>query len=289
LPKSAGSQSAFDHSILILTPERALRFTAVSRERHYIWLTALSFLSHSTQGMDELANPPPLPQQEYQPPSSQASASGFRRTPARDSLTLPKAKSRPSVGGHSYSTPSRELEREVLQETRMAWVDDTGALSDDAAEPPQVPRIAAHARKRSSTGPRLVPLSAFHSYPSNSMAMSSSFSVQNPTSRDKYERYIPSAPNSTQNTMARHITDSLNAPVVPENFFDPVGTVRMEAFVDKGEGHVPEISKKKKEGRSYRTRQGRKKDLSYWGVDESVGSSGVGDLRLRNDDPFTGF
>lgn len=171
----------------------------------------------------------------------------------------------------------------------MAWADDAGAMSDDAAEPPQVPRIAAHARKRSSTGPRPVPLSAFHSYPGNSMAMSSNFSVQNPTSRDKYDRYMPSAPNSTENTMGRRATDSLIAPVVPDNFFDPVGTVRMEAFVDKGANHVAEVSKKPKEGRSYRTRQGRKKDLSYWGVDQSVGSSGVGGLRPRNDDPFTGF
>ncbi|KAK4693536.1 hypothetical protein P7C71_g3884, partial [Lecanoromycetidae sp. Uapishka_2] len=288
LPRNANSQSAYDRSILILTPERALKFTAISRERHYIWLTALSFLSHSGQGMDDLANPPPLPSHEYQPPSSQASASGFRRTPARDSLTLSKTKPRPSLGGHSYSTPPGELERDILHETRMAVADDAGAFSEDAAEPPQVPRTAAHARKRSSTGPRPVPLSAFHSYPSNSMAMSSSFSVQNPTSRDKYDRYMPSVPNSTQNTMSRRTTDSLIAPVVPDNFFDPIGTVRMEAFVDKGPDYVTEVTKKK-EGRSYRTRRGRKKDLSYWGVDESMDSSGLGGLRLRSDDPFTGF
>jgi len=171
----------------------------------------------------------------------------------------------------------------------MGWTDDAGALSDDAAEPPQVPRIAAHARKRSSTGSRPVPLSAFHSYPSNSMAMSSSFSVQNPTSRDKYDRYMPSAPNSMQNTMGRRVTDSLIAPVVPDNFFDPVGTVRMEAFVDKGVNDVLEVGKTKKEARSYRTRQGRKKDLKHWGVDESVGSSEMGGVRLRSSDPFSGF
>ena len=171
----------------------------------------------------------------------------------------------------------------------MAWTEDAGTLSDDAAEPPQVPRIAAHARKRSSTGPRPVPLSAFHSYPSSTAAISSNFNAQNPTSRDKYDRYMPSATAPVQNPTGRRVTDSLIAPVVPNNFFDPVGTVRMEAFVDKNENYVPDVNKKRKEGRSYRTRQGRKKDLSYWGVDESIGNGGAIGHRLKSDDPFTGF
>jgi hypothetical protein len=32
----------------VLTPQRALKFTALTIERHYVWLTALSFLSHSS-------------------------------------------------------------------------------------------------------------------------------------------------------------------------------------------------------------------------------------------------
>ncbi|KFY08583.1 hypothetical protein V492_06101, partial [Pseudogymnoascus sp. VKM F-4246] len=40
-----GVNNIFNRSILILTPARALKFTATSRERHYIWLTALSFLA----------------------------------------------------------------------------------------------------------------------------------------------------------------------------------------------------------------------------------------------------
>lgn len=308
LPKNAGSQLAFDRSILILTPQRALKFTAVSRERHYIWLTALSFLSHSTRGMDDLASPPPLPQQEYHPAPSQEPSTSFRRAPVRDSIRIAKARSRPNLGAHSFSSPIGEVEQKIIQDTMMAW-GDREAESEDAAEPPQVLRVAAHARKRSSTGPRPVPLSAFHSYPTNGPAMASSFSLQGPTSRDKYDRFIPrsrgasaSGPNTTHTTMTQRTTDPSRdsyiapPPVVPDNFFDPVGTMRMEAFVMDSNEMEPlsklttaEPSKAKKKSRSYRTRQGRKKDLSYWGVAESAEGSGVGNRRIKDEDPFTGF
>ena len=302
LPKNAGSQSAFDRSILILTPERALKFTATSRDRHYIWLTALSFLSHSTQGMIELASAPPLPEQEYQAPPSQRPPSGFRRTPIRDSIRVAKDKPRPSIGGHSYSSPKGDIAQEAIQGstngfqgTGTGW-GDSERLSQEAAEPPQVPRIAAHARKRSNTGPRPVPLSAFHSYPGNSISLGSSFSLsQAPTSRDKYDRYAPRSRTGlgieTSYEMTPYIENyTPSPPVVPENFYDRVGTMRMEAFVEKNVKRYAEPNKGKGEAKSYRTRQGRKKDISsYWGVAESGGSYGAPSLRLRKDDPFTGF
>lgn len=310
LPKNAGSQSAFDRSILILTPQRALKFTAVSRERHYIWLTALSFLSHSTRGMDDLASPPPVPPQEYQSiASTQEPQSTFRRTPVRDSIRVAKARSRPSMGAHSFSSPIGGIEQKIIQDTIMTW-GDREAESEDAAEPPQVPRMAAHARKRSNTGPRPVPLSAFHNYPTTSSGIASSYSLQAPTSRDKYDRFAPrsrgasgSGPSIAPVVMTRRVTDTTRdsyvppPPVVPDNFFDPVGTLRMEAFVfNKHENHIAEttkaepVKKPKMESRSYRTRQGRKKDLSYWGMDESAGGSGrVGNPQVQDEDPFTGF
>lgn len=296
MPKNAGSQSAFDRSILVLTPQRALKFTAVSRERHYIWLTALSFLSHSTRGMDDLASPPPLPQQEYQPPPSHETGVGFRRTPVRDSIRIAKERSRPSLGAHSLSSPIAGAEQGINQDPIMVW-GDREAESEDAAEAPQVPRVASHSRKRSNTGPRPVPLSAFHSYPTNSTAIGSSSSLTAPTSRDKYDRFHPlrgasrSGPNTRHATMTRRIVTDPNrdsyvspAPVVPDNFFDPVGTMRMEAFVRNSmiEDPIPELTKEepKKAKRSYRTKQGRKKDMSYRGVAESAG---------LKEDPFTGF
>ncbi|CAF9921296.1 MAG: hypothetical protein ALECFALPRED_001758 [Alectoria fallacina] len=288
-PKNAGSQTVFDRSILILTPQRALKFTATSRERHYVWLTALSFLSHSPRGMDDLANPPPLPKQEYQHLPPQEPMTGFRRTPIRDSISIAQVRPRPSIGAHSYSSPIGSIEQEILQGTRLPWEAEE-AESDDAAEPPQVHRVAAHGRKRSSTGPRPVPLSAFHTYPNHAMAVGSSSSLQGATSREKYDRYTPhprmgSGANSMQSCMTRRMTDSSIAacPVVPDNFFDSAGTVRMEAFVErKNKEYV--ISSR---GKSYRPR--RTKDMSFWGVDGSGASSGLGSARQIGKDPFTGF
>lgn len=313
LPKNVGSQSASDRAILILTPQRALKFTAVSRERHYIWLTALSFLSHSTRGMDDLACPPPLPREEYQAPPPQDPSTGFSRSPVRDSIRIAKDRSRPSLGAHSFSSPTGRIEQSIVQDTIMAW-GDREAESADAAEPPQVPRVPSHARKRSNTGPRPVPLSAFHSYPANSTATGSSSSLTAPTSRDKYDRFNPracgasrSGPSTTQSITARHIVTDPNrdsyvapAPVLPDNFFDPVNTMRMEAFFVSSnappipsfggafvrnsvmENQIPGLTKEepKKAKRSYRTKQSRKKDMSYWGVADSAGS---------REDPFTSF
>ena len=312
LPKSTGPQSAFDRSILILTPQRALKFTAVSRERHYIWLTALSFLSHSSRGMDDLASPPPVPQQDFKPPAvTTEPQSTLRRTPVRDSIRVAKSRSRPNMGPHSFSSPIATVEQKIIQDTLMAW-GDRDPDAEDAAEPPQVPRMAAHARKRSSTGPRAVPLSAFHNYPAGTTAMTSSYSLQAPTSRDKYDRFAPRSRETTgfgpsaahAPMISRRVTDPSRdsyippPPIVPDNFFDPAGTMRMEAFVvNDGEHHMPDYRaveptiRGKKESRSYRTRQGRKKDLSYWGVAEATGGSGQteGGGRMKGEDPFMGF
>lgn len=204
---------------------------------------------------------------------------GFRRTPIQAPISVTKVKPRPSIGAHSYSSPIGAIEQEIVEGARVPWEDEE-AESDDAAEPPQVYRVTAQARKRSSTGPRPVPLSAFHSYPNNAMAVASSSSLQGPTLREKYDRYTPHAQvaSGVHTSLTRHITESSSAapPVVPDNFFDTASTVRMEAFVDRNE---------KGRGKSYRTRQGRKKDMSFWGLDAPGVSSGLGSPK----DPFTGF
>src|SRR6266511_3800393 len=75
LPKGATPTPRFNRSILILTPQRALKFTAMTQERHYVWLTALSFLSHSSLGANDLTALPPVPQQEYELPPRSTTAS----------------------------------------------------------------------------------------------------------------------------------------------------------------------------------------------------------------------
>lgn len=241
--------------------------------------------------MDDLAIAPPLPRQEYQHSSSQEPMTGSHRTPLRDSVSAAIVTGRPSIGGHSYSSPIGLIEQEIIEGAKFPWEDEE-AESDGAAEPPQVHRVAAHARKRSSTGPRPVPLSAFHIHPTNAMAVASSRSLQGPTSRDKYDRYTPQPQvGSGSDAMHSILTHSISekrlapSPVVPDNFFDTAGTVRMEAFVNGKERECVITPR----GKSYRTRQGRKKDMSFWGFDASVARSGMGNARLKMEDPFTGF
>ena len=289
MPKNAGSQAIFDRSIVILTPRRALKFTATSRERHYIWLAALSYLSHSTPGLDDLANPQLLPELDhhYLPPHEPTT--GLPWAPTHDSTGNVKVKARPSIGGHSYSSPIGLIEREMIEGVRLPWEYEE-AGSDDAAEPPTVHRVAAHARKRSnSTDPRPGPLTAFYTYPNNVMAVASCCNLQGPTSRDKYDRYAPrlqvrSDVHLPQSALIRGIGESSNAPspVVPDNFFDTAATVRMEAFVD-GKDKEEVLSNR---GRSYGE---RKKDTSFWGFDRSAARGEKGRAGLKGEDPFTEF
>ena len=132
---------------------------------------------------------------------------------------------------------------------------------------------ASHTRKRSSTGPRM-PVSHFsNSTPSNK----SSFSFQGPSIRDSYsskgqgpsirdsnsskgqgpsirDSYSSrgSGPSTlasrrgsvSQNSAARtHLAETTVPPMpmpIRNDFFDAVGTVRMEAFVDRTTERLPE-------------------------------------------------
>ena len=240
-------------------------------------------MCHSTPGLDDLARLPPLPEQNYHHLPSHEPITRLPWTPTQESTRFARGRARPSIGGHSYSSPIGLIEREIIEEGNLPWEDD-GAGSDDAAEPPQVYRVAAHARKRSSsTEPRSRPLGAFYSYPNNVMAVASSCSLQAPTSRDKYDRFTP----RLQIGSGHGILESSNAPypVVPNNFFDSAATVRMEAFVDeKNKGRIP--SKRRK---SFMARPGRKKDLSFWGIDRSGAGGAMGQGGLKEEDPFSGF
>lgn len=87
-PSPKGIQPLFNRSILILTPQRALKFTAISAERHYTWLTALSFLAHSSQAVPEIVAAPPrsTPDLFELPPAK------VRKPGIRDSIRLAKGR-----------------------------------------------------------------------------------------------------------------------------------------------------------------------------------------------------
>lgn len=240
--------------------------------------------------MDDLASLPPLPEQGCQYLHSHDPVTGFRRTQFQESVRTAKSKARPSIGVHSYSSPIGLIEQEATEGARLPW-EERGAESDDAAEPPQVRRVAAHARNRSTTGSRPGPLNAFYTYPNNAMAVASCCSLQGPTSREKYDRYTPqlqvgSGINLTTSTLMRGITESSNAPspVVPDNFFDSAATIRMEAFIEGREKECVLATR----GRSYGARQGRK-DMNFWGLDASAARSGMANAKIKGEDPFTGF
>ncbi|KAK5163185.1 hypothetical protein LTR04_002687 [Oleoguttula sp. CCFEE 6159] len=216
-PKNAGAVTCFNRSILILTPARALKFTAVSQERHYLWLTALSFLAHSSQvGPENLPLSPVLPQ-EHDVPLHQAAS--LRRLPTREGSRLAKDSSRPVLKPIALGLASN-------------MTGDSGLASpiSDAAEPPRVPRFS-HGRERSTTGPRIPPPpSTFRSYSSNA-APSLAYSV-NPTL--SLERPVASTQISTarQGSSSRRPSDVGSSVAARGNFVEPVGTVRMEAFVE---------------------------------------------------------
>ena len=272
MPKNTGPQPAFGRSILVLTPQRALKFTATTQERHYIWLTALSFLSHSASAMEEIAMARSLPQQEY--PAIPVGG-GLRRNPIRDSIRVAKGRPRPTLNGRSYTSPFSSDRGPPIQDAGSPILDIDE--ESDAAEPPHVPRVAGHSRKRSNTGPRPLMTNAFHSFPTHG-AQTSTLSLQDAPVRESYSvPYAGTALVGGKRSTNHHNAEirNLPPPVVRNNFFDAVGTVRMEAFIDSEEERqngYTQSSSNKKERLSYRTRHGRKKDMSYWGVGVSAGS-----------------
>ncbi|TKA62914.1 hypothetical protein B0A49_12000 [Cryomyces minteri] len=216
-PKNAGAVTCFNRSILILTPARALKFTAVSQERHYLWLTALSFLAHSSQvGPENLTLSPTLPQEHD---VSRHQAASLRRLPTREGSRTAKDSSRPVLKPIALGLASN-------------MTGDSGLASpiSDAAEPPRVPRFS-HGRERSTTGPRIPPPpSTFRSYSSNA-APSLAYPV-NPTL--SLERPVTSTQTSTarQGSSGGRPSDVGSSVAARGDFVEPVGTVRMEAFVE---------------------------------------------------------
>ncbi|KAL8681300.1 MAG: hypothetical protein Q9186_002564 [Xanthomendoza sp. 1 TL-2023] len=295
MPKNAGVRSVFGRSILILTPQRALKFTAPSRERHDIWLTALSFLSHSRLGMQDLAAGPPVPQAEYQLPPSQGGG-GARRSPG-DSIRIGKSKERPALQPRRVTAPTtaNAASNSTIAGFGYDGANDSGS---DAAEPPQIPRVSAHARKRSSTGPRPSLPSAFHSFPSN-LGRPSSPNIK-PSAAQEIAMSVSrgfQGIHSRPSTMTRQMTESaITQPgAVRNDFFDAVGTVRMEAFVDQPKQQSVGSERETAVPRnSYRTRQGRKKDMRYWGImgeasNQEAASSHGTESRWRVEDSFQSF
>lgn len=286
MPKGSSPQNQFNRSILILTPQRALKFTAMSVERHYIWLTALSFLSHSAIGANDLATLPPVPQQsDFVPPPPPPAA--LRRNPIRDSIRVAKSKPRSTPNNNrtftAHANPAPDLP--------SGEADGSQPIAE-AASPPNVPR---HARKRSNTAPRAPP-SAFRSFSNHTSNQNSNHapkpSTYSATTNGSSDIYAPSSSvgaqgvQSGQSSFSRRTSEASGpSSVGMNNFFDAVGTVRMEAFIDRTEMARQRGGYRSKAG-------GKRRDANFWAQSpdtEAPLSENGSEIYFRQDDPFRGF
>jgi hypothetical protein len=261
-PKGMGQ--IFNRSILILTPARALKFTAVSAERHYVWLTALSFLAHSSQAVPEIVQAPlPAPQPQPQPqpaiPNFEVPRQGgarLRKNGIRDSIRVAKGKTSTARSGPTSVHSSQHCGTDhSIREVESFYSSRTDPNPiPSAADPPIVPRFSergshghplGHSRKRSNTGSRIPPPLSFRGFsgpigtgghaPTSSTA---GMSVGTNGSSDIYQSQPASSVSAGYNGMSVsgrssvRTSDASNRPgAVVNNFFDAVGTMRMEAFI----------------------------------------------------------
>lgn len=252
-PPPKGVSGLFNRSILILTPARALKFTATTPERHYVWLTALSFLAHSSQAVPDMVQAPlPIPQPSIPDFEIPRQANRLRKGGIRDSIRVAKGKTTAARQGpisvHS-SQPDQSI-REV-----ESFYSSRADIDPGVAEPPIIPRFSdrgmtgpplTHGRKRSNTGSRIPPPLSFRGFsgPSGSSnsghaptSSTAGMSIGTAGSSDIYQSQ-PSSSIAGYNGMSVsgrssiRTSDASGRPgAVVNNFFDAVGTMRMEAFI----------------------------------------------------------
>ncbi|WAO89692.1 Mcp5-PH domain-containing protein [Fusarium falciforme] len=347
-----GMAPVFNRSILILTPQRALKFTAVSADRHYIWLTALSFLAHSSQAVPEIISAPP-PIQQTPLPEFEAPRSKMKRGGIRDSIRLAKGRTAaPRPGPPSIpsipsipSAPSSQMGDVTsfpIAESVGGFSSSVGGFSSnhsrddsrDAAEPPFIPRFhernqaMVHGRKRSNTGGHVPPPLSFRGFSgpiggvgqhqaTNSTAGNSTGTAG---SSDIYQAsstgtgtgtgtWGMSQAGSGTGTWGMSQAGSgrtSEASSRPSNFFDAIGTVRMEAFIsplafsqfsdypDENDEFRHSLRRRSKEQRRRQSRS-RHRDSYHSrgnraGFDDYYhGSRTAGEEDYFRDDPFKGF
>ena len=326
-PAPKGSPTVFNRSILILTPQRALKFTATSAERHYVWLTALSFLAHSSQAVPEIAPAPQLQVKQQPLPEMEAPRPKSRRPGIRDSIRLAKGKATGIKGTPSIpsipSIPSAPSSN-MGDVAGFRGPESIGAISSsharepsrDVAEPPFIPRfhdraaqVAVHGRKRSNTGGHVPPPLSFRGFSGpvssvhNSTNSTAGASINTAGSSDIYQSQASSNVTWGMSQTASQRTSEASSR--PSNFFDAIGTVRMEAFISplaqSGFGEVPDehselrqiVRRRSKEMRRRNSRSRHRDSYASRGTrgtDEYFsGSRTAGEEEYYREDPFRGF
>ena len=327
-PAPRGSGPLFNRSILILTPQRALKFTATNAERHYIWLTSLSFLAHSNQAIPEnLSTPPPKPLPElYDIPKPKV------RRPIRDSIRLTKSKAA-IIKSDPVDIPVPPPPVETSQPGVISYRPGAAEpfslpahardLSRDAAEPPVVARFhdhrgtqpAVHGRKRSNTGGHVPPPLSFRGFsgPTTTSSHASTNStagnsIMTAGSSDIYTNGVGSSgigslgigsSGMTWATGSIRTSEASSRPSGPvmNNFFDAIGTVRMEAFIsplafsrfEETPYEVEEIRRvARRRSKELRRRASRSRHRDSYHSRGTRGTSDIDEWSMSND-PFRGF
>ncbi|GAB7344538.1 hypothetical protein MBLNU457_2364t1 [Dothideomycetes sp. NU457] len=197
-PKGETSNTVFDRSIIVLTPSRALKLTAPSRESHYHWLMALSFL----------ANPSGMPPQVPRVPELEANT--VQNEEAQQPIMSPvTAKPINKAQVRNFSEPTKTLSLKASLSRMVTHEDSDTRLLYSHPDPHNQPHMQPlenynrHSRKRSSTGP-------------------SRFTPSIRSSRSLASIIQGSIRPNTSTTIPRPGTSAGENP----------GTVRMTAFVD---------------------------------------------------------
>ena len=336
-PIPKGETQIFNRSILILTPQRALKFTATSSERHYLWIMALSFLAHSQQAVPEIT-PSLAPPKAAPAPDPELSKLKTKRSGIRDSIRLTKGKNPSFMSRHEQSAqPSLQEEPEPVP-TFPAHIDSEAftsmpahhrELSGDAAEPPLIPRftgrapgrvheragqVVLHGRKRSNTGGHVPPPVSFRGF--SSPTGSSMHASSNSTAGASIDTAASSSDVYGQSQVSSNVTWGMStagsqrtseASSRPAgNFFEAIGTVRMEAFISpisfgsKFEDHPDEaeemryrVRRQSKERRRRRSRSRQRDSYTSRGTRGTgsyyPGSRAGGEEDFFREDPFRGF
>ncbi|KAH8727884.1 meiotic cell cortex C-terminal pleckstrin homology-domain-containing protein [Phaeosphaeriaceae sp. PMI808] len=271
------NETLFNRSILILTPARALKFTTTSRERHYLWLTALSFLAASSSAIPELGAMPPVPPPVTEEPPQHAQGAILRRSRVQDSVRLAKGKANPVMQRYASQADTPTALPSLVGFSRPV---------PDGASPPTIPRGPAHGRKRSSTGPSAQP----PSIPFRSFSHQQVPSIYSNGSSDMYSAAAPpSVPSSVYNPNSGAISSRTSEASTSTNrhFFDTMGTMRMEAFIDNALGDPKHAGNPASRTRMHSRRRGS----SQWSASTRDHPNRAGGFfdDFEVNDPFRGF
>lgn len=319
-PPPKGLPEIFNRSILILTPARALKFTAVSQERHYIWLTALSFLAHSTQEVPpEIVSPKQLaPSRQILPQIPNFAPPSSRPKKMRDSIRIAKGKTAAARPGPISVQSTGNVS---IRDSDSFFAVDLGTA--DTAEPPTVPRFTdrdrdrdrsghglsplSHSRKRSNTGSRVPPPLSFRGLGfaerGHAPQLSTAGLSVSTNGSDNFASQSSSVGGNLSGPSSARTSDASRS----NNFFDAVGTMRMEAFISplapsQMDDYPDEMEERRMDQREIqrrksreRRRRSRNKDTYYGGRrgvgmdDKYGGSKTAGEEEYGNFDPFKGF